>query len=156
MKPILGLVVIAIAACSTIPGTSIRDAELSLGGIALGETEQMIIARLGQPSQRLETGEGTEFQYPGLSILVGWPEQQAPGVPRRAFQITATGPSTCTPSGICPGMPFDRAVSRYGQPVITPRLAGSFMEYYSNQSSCWLQIAAPNGTIQSIAAVCQP
>lgn len=150
---VVAVVLSGSVACS---GAAIRDRELSLGGVALGDSETQVLAALGQPKTRTDTGEGVALEYSGLTVLIGWLDQAAPGKQQRVFQLTATGPNACTPSGICPGAPVSRAVAIYGQPVRAARQSGSFLEYYSNQSSCWLQVGASGDTIRSIGAVCQP
>jgi hypothetical protein len=135
---------------------AISDSELSLGGVALGETESNVLAMLGAPLEQSETGEGTALEYPGLTVFVGWLEQQAPGKERRVLQLSGTGSNACTPSGICPGMRVERVMAAYGQPVVAGRETGDFLEYYSHQSSCWLQVGTSEGSIRSVSAVCQP
>jgi len=155
MKSIL--VIVALFAGSAIGSTTaISDRELSLGGVSLGDTEEQVLAVLGRAPKRYDTGEGIALQYPGLTILMGWLEQQAPGKQRHVLQLTATGVNACTPSGICPGTLVSKAVATYGHPISAKREAGNFLEYYSNQSSCWLQLGTSGRTIRSISAVCQP
>lgn len=155
MKSILAFV--ALFAGSAIASTTaVSDRELSLGGVALGDTEAQVLAVLGQAPKRYDTGEGVDLQYSGLTVRVGWLEQQAPDKQRRVLQLNATGANACTPSGICPGALVSRAVTTYGQPIAAKRESGDFLEYYSNQSSCWLQLGTSGGTIRSISAVCQP
>jgi len=137
-------------------GKAINDKELSLSGVALGDTEERVLSILGEPKERLETGEGTEFKYAGLNVSIGWLEQQALGKQRRVWALRGTGAAACTPAGICPGMALGRASATYGVPVVAKRDYGTFSEYYSSQSSCWLQLAVSGGVIRAIAAVCQP
>ena len=137
-------------------GAAISDSELGLGGVALGDSESHVLAALGQPSQRSDTGEGFALEYPGLTILIGWLEQAAPGKQRHVLQLNATAPSACTPSEVCPGDPVSKVLDVYGQPIKVERESGGFLEYYSNQSSCWLQLGASGDTVHAISAVCQP
>jgi hypothetical protein len=155
MKSILAIVTLfaGLAAGST---SIIRDSELSLGGVALGDSEAQVLAMLGPAPRQSDTDEGVALEYADLTVLVGWLEQQAPGKQRRVLQLTATGPSACTPSGLCPGAPVSKVEATYGQPVQAKRESGSFLEYYSGESSCWLQVGASGETIRSISAVCQP
>jgi hypothetical protein len=135
---------------------TINDNELSLSGVALGDSEEGVRSLLGEPKERFDTGEGTEFRYTGLTVSIGWLEQQAPGKQRRVWALRGTGPAACTPAGICPGMAFERARATYGVPVLARRDYGTFMEYYSSESSCWLQLDVSGGVIRAIGAVCQP
>ena len=154
MKSIL--VAVALLTGSGSNGAAISDSELGLGGVALGDSESHVLAALGQPSQRSDTGEGFALEYPGLTILIGWLEQAAPGKQRHVLQLNATAPSACTPSEVCPGDPVSKVLDVYGQPIKVERESGGFLEYYSNQSSCWLQLGASGDTVHAISAVCQP
>jgi len=135
---------------------TINDNELSLNGVSLGDSEDRVLSVLGEPQERFETGEGTEFRYTGITVSIGWLEQQAPGKRRRVWALRGTGAAACTPVGVCPGMALDRASAIYGVPVVAKRDYGTFVEYYSSDSSCWLQLDVPDGVIRAIAAVCQP
>lgn len=135
---------------------AINDDELSLNGVALGDSEAGVLSILGEPHKRFETGEGTELQYTGLTVSIGWLEQQAPGKERRVWALRGTGAAACTPAGICPGVAFEQANAAYGVPVMTKRGQGTVMEYYNSESSCWLQLDVSGGVIRAISAVCQP
>jgi hypothetical protein len=112
--------------------------------------------QLGAPAEKLETGEGTELRYPGLIVTVGWLEQAAPGVERRVFALRADGSSVCTPKGLCPGMEVAHAFELYGPIEATVRETGTFFEYQPAAAHCWLQVSAPEQTINSLAVACQP
>ena len=155
MKSIVSIIIL-LSGSAAGSGASIPDGELSLGGVTLGDSESQVSALLGQPKKRSDTGEGIALEYPGLTVLVGWLEQAAPGKQRHVLQLNATGPTACTPSGVCPGAPVSKALATYGQPIKADRESGSFLEYYSNKSSCWLQLGTSAETIRSISAVCQP
>jgi hypothetical protein len=153
-----GLAVVTLFAAGPTLSDSgaINDDELSLNGVALGDSEKHVLSILGEPIERFETGEGTEFKYTGLIVSIGWLEQQAPGTHRRVWALRGIGAATCTPAGICPGMAFERANATYGVPVVAKRDHATVMEYYSSESSCWLQLDVSGGVIDAISAVCQP
>jgi hypothetical protein len=134
----------------------IPSSELSIGGVVSGATEASVLRLLGEPSKRVETGEGTELQYPGLVVMVGWLKQRAAGVQQRVVALRGTGPKTCTPRGLCPGMPVSEVNRLYGPSVPVQRESGSFLEYQPAGVSCWLQVSAPAGTVQALAVACQP
>ncbi|WP_162434833.1 hypothetical protein [Pseudoxanthomonas koreensis] len=150
------LAVALLSGSATDFGSAVTDEELSLGGVTLDDSESEVLAVLGQPVRQSDTGESIAFEYPGLTVMIGWLEQAGPGKSRRVLQLNATGQNACTPAGICPGAPLSKALAAYGQPIKSERESGSFWEYYSNQSSCWLQLGISGGTISSISAVCQP
>ena len=128
----------------------IKDQELSLGGVALGDTETSVLRKLGRPTRRTDTGDFLDIRldYPGLTVWLG--------EGRRVGEVLSTSKRHCTPSDICPGMSFARAKARYGTPLVSPRQGDAFIEYPSSESSCWLQLATRKGTIKSLRAECQP
>ena len=154
MRNILALSVLILAApawCCEVPSS-----ELSIGGVVSGATEASVLRLLGEPPQRVETGEGTELQYPGLVVTVGWLEQHAAGVQQRVLALRGTGPKACTPRGLCPGMPAPEVSRLYGPSEPVQRESGTFVEYQPEGISCWLQVSAPAGTVQTVAVACQP
>jgi hypothetical protein len=155
MKSILAIITLFVGSAAG-SASAVSDNELSLGGVALGDSEARVLVVLGQAPKQSDTGEGIALKYPGLTVLVGWLEQQTPDKQRHVLKLTATAPTACTPSGICPGVLVSKAVAAYGQPVQATRDSGSFLEYYSHQSSCWLQLGTSGDTVRSISAVCQP
>jgi hypothetical protein len=134
----------------------VTDRELAIGGVTLGETENSAITKLGKPLRRTDNGESVELEYQGMTVWVGWLEQARPNVPRRVYELLSTSNNRCTPSGICPGGGFDQVVAKLGTPIVVDREGGQFMEYFSSQSACWLQISVTAGIIQSVRAECQP
>ena len=153
---IAGLFLLVSVECfAKDPGT-ISDRELKVGGVALGDTERSVVARLGKPTRRIDTGEGIQLDYGGLTVWVGYLENAKPGVPRRVYELLSISKRYCTPSGVCPGVAFDKVRAKHGAPLVADRKDGQFMEYPSYQSQCWLQISVKAGIIQSVRAECQP
>jgi len=155
MKSIILAVAILSGSAADV-GVAVTDGELSLGSVTLGDSESQVLAALGQPVRKSDTGESIAFEYPGLTVHIGWLEQAAPGKSRYVLQLNATGQDACTPAGVCPGAPLSKALATYGQPLRSERDSGIFWEYYSSQSSCWLQLGVSGDTIGSISAACQP
>jgi len=151
------LAIAALACSSNVIARDLPKSELSVGGIAPGVTEAFVLRRLGQPLQRLETGEGTELRYPGLRIFVELLEQAAASAKtRRVLGVHATASHACTPRGVCPGRAVFAAQRLYGPGERTVRESGPVVEYYVESNSCWLQLSVPKGVIRSVAVVCQP
>ena len=134
----------------------IPSSELSIAGVESGETEASVMHQLGEPSERIDTGDGVELRYPGLVVTTGWLEQKAPGVQRRVLALLGTGPDTCTPRGLCPGMPASEVSRLYGPASPVQRESGSFLEYQPTGLACWLQVSASSALVESLAVVCQP
>ena len=144
----IALLVFAASPCPARQPTSLADSELSLGGIALGDTEQSVVAKLGDPYRTTDTGEGLRLDFSGLTI---WLEEE-----HRVAEILSTSSAACSPSGVCPGQALAVAKGKLGTPLVAIREDGRFMEYPSSQSPCWLQLAVLRGVVMSVRAECQP
>src|SRR5690606_22222086 len=140
-----------IALMLAIPSRAgeVGRSELSIGGVSSGATEASVLRTLGEPLQRAETGEGTELQYPDLVVTVGWLEHKGVGVQQRVLALRGTGPSACTPRGLCPGMAASQVRRLYGHSDPVQRESGVFVEYHPADISCWLQVSAPAGTVET-------
>lgn len=130
--------------------------ELSIGGVSSGDSEADVLGLLGEPMQRTETSEGLELHYPGLTVTVGWLEQAAEGVQRRVLALRGTGPKSCTPRGLCPGMSESLVRDLYGPSEPAQGNTGSFIEYQPEGVHCWLQVSVQDSIVQSLAVACQP
>ncbi|TWH98766.1 hypothetical protein IP90_03279 [Luteimonas cucumeris] len=144
------IIFLAIGTASAAEPSLVSDQELSLGGIALGDTEVAVLHKLGQPRRATDTGDflNIRMEYPGLTVWLG--------EGRRVGEVLSTSKQHCTPAGVCPGTPFAQAKEKYGPPLVANREDGTFMEYPSSQSACWLQIAVSKGIVRSVRAECQP
>lgn len=142
--------------CTPAQASDVPASELSIGGVASGATEASVIELLGEPSQRLDTGEGVDLRYPGLLITVGWFEHHDDGEPRRVLALFGNGPGACTPRGLCPGMPASQAGRLYGPTTPVQRGSGTFLEFQPEGVSCWLSISVPGPIVESVAVACQP
>lgn len=127
----------------------IAEAELSLGGVVVGQSEKDVIKRQGAPRKRTDMGEGFLLAYPGLDVYVG---AEGYGV----FDVVSKSAAYCTPSKVCPGMSVSLITRIYGKPVVAVREQGTFLEYTPEDSTCWLQVSAPRGIIRSLRIACQP
>lgn len=135
---------------------TIFNQKLALGGVAIGNTEQSVLTKLGKPIRKTNNGEGIQLDYKGLTIWIGWFEEAKPGVPRRVYELFSTSKQYCTPSGVCPGLTFEKVKTKLGEPLVADREEGRFVEYPSSESPCWLQISVKTGKIHSIRAECLP
>jgi hypothetical protein len=145
------IVVFALSAAASGYEYSIVSArELSLGGIAVGDSEDAVLARFGQPRRRTDAAGylNVQIDYPGLTIWVG--------EGRHVAEVLSTSGQYCTPAGLCPGMAFEEVHARYGTPLVSHLEEGSFLEYPTFESACWLQIAVRDAMVRSVRAVCRP
>lgn len=154
MKSAAIFIALCAASVAGEPAT-IPKAELSLGGVALGDGESRVYEVLG-PRAPIDTGEGWDLPYEGLTVSIGWLEQAGPGKERHVTSLEATGPGACTPAGVCPGSPIAVAEAAYGPPLKAVRETGTVLEFYGNDTSCWLQLGISGDEIAAIRAVCQP
>ena len=130
--------------------SEVREDELSLGGISLGQTEKVIIERLGAPKERVATGEGLRLIYDGVTFDLSLDPHFG------VYEMSGTGRNACTPSGICPGNRMADIRKRFGQSQVAKRERGTFFEYVAHGTPCWLQLAVRNDIVQSVRVVCQP
>ena len=121
--------------------------QLSLAGIAPGDTEAEVFNRLGPPNRVIDS-IFPRLEYPGMTV---WLDEN-----RQVVEIISTNAEDCTPDGVCPDMAFADVRALYGEPIVNDRENGRFMEYYSPGATCWLQIALDEQTVESVGVVCQP
>ena len=145
--PLLALLI--AGTCFATGSSQIVEADLKLGGIAIGSSETEMIKILGKPITRQDTGEGFKLGYAEFDVYV---DAQA----NRVFDIVSRNPSKCTPSKVCPGMSIRELTRAYGSPVLAVREEGSFLEYVPAGSACWLQASVGHEVISSLRIACQP
>lgn len=127
----------------------VPDREISLGGVAIGETPGTVIARLGEPRRKVEAADFLNIHYDYPQVRVSFSD----GVVAGLYSNHRKG---CTPRQLCPGDRLDKMRSLYGPSVVTDRESGRFYEYYGADSTCWLQISAKGKRIASVTVACQP
>lgn len=123
--------------------------EISLGGIEVGATLSEVTKKLGTP---LRKQDGIDF----LNLDYYYPHLQVSFSDRVVAGMYTDHPKGCTPMRLCPGDRLGKMRSLYGSPIVADRETGQFYEYYPNDFTCWLQIAAKGERIKSIAVACQP
>jgi hypothetical protein len=128
---------------------TVLESEISLGGIAIGDSPSEVTNKLGLPLRKVEELGFLSLHYYYPQVRVSFSEN----VVAELYSDKAAG---CTPRQLCPGDPLDKMRSLYGPPVIADREAGRFYEYYAADFTCWLQIRSKGKRISSIAVVCMP
>ncbi len=134
----------------------IRNSELAFDGVALGDTEASVLQKLGKPLRTTDTGEGRQLFYHGLTIRSGTFDKWDCGMQCRVDELLSTSPQRCTPSGVCPGMKLDEVKVPQGKLIVADGEGQAFVEFPSDESACWLQLALDNGIVTSVRAACQP
>ena len=136
--------VLALAAA-----TASSDAELSLGGIVLGQSEASVVRTLGQPKSRTNGSSDylpVRLTYSGFTVLLD--EQGVGGV-------ISTNKSFCTLANVCPGMPVAKARQVYGPAWVTGMVDES-PGGYVHGDGCWLEFSVKSDKVQSIELACSP
>lgn len=128
---------------------SVSDRELSLGGVAIGDTAAQVAARLGEPKRKVPAQDFLDLHYEYANLRVSFNGGIVAG-------LQAETRGACTPKGLCPGDRLDRMRVLYGAPIVSDRETGRYYEYVGGDAGCWLQIRARGKRLASIAVACQP
>ncbi len=146
--PILHLISLVLSSALLLQG-DIPARDVSIGGVAVGDSPSQVVKKLGEPSSRLETSDflNLHYKYPSLTVSFSG------GVVAGLF---ANSPDACTPKQLCPGDSLDKMRTLYGEPLVTDRENGRFYEYYGRDLYCWLKIPANGSKVTSITVACQP
>lgn len=123
--------------------------ELSLGGIAIGDSPSEVVGKHGEPLRKSITPDFLDLHYDYPQVRVSFSDDVVAGL----YSDKANG---CTPKGLCPGDSLKKMRAMYGPPASTVRDKKRFYEYYAADASCWLQIKSMRKKIASIAVACQP
>lgn len=128
---------------------SIPDGELSLGGVAVGQPLDAVVAKLGEPLRQEELADFIDLEYYYPQVRVSFNTGIVAG-------LRSDDSKACTPMGLCPGDGFDRMKTLYGAPKVSDRENGRFYAYYGSDGACWLEIPATAKKIASLSVVCMP
>jgi hypothetical protein len=128
---------------------SVSDRELSLGGVAIGDTAAQVVLRLGEPRRKASEQGFLDLHYEYTGLRVSFSEGIVAG-------LHADTRGACTPKGLCPGDRLDRMRALYGAPIVSDRETGRYYEYIGGDAACWLQIRAKDKRVVSIEVACQP
>lgn len=135
---------LAFAREGTVP-----EGEISLGGVAIGDSSSAVIARLGQPRRKVKAPDFLDLHYDYPNLRVSFSDGIVTG-------LYSDKPAGCTPMHLCPGDSLDRMRSLYGPPLVADRESGRFHEYHGAGTTCWLQIPATGKRVESVTVACQP
>lgn len=120
--------------------------ELSIAGISLSSTEDDILWLLGPPKSR-EALPGSFIDeilyYGGISISLAGGQ---------VWDIIATSPKFCTPSGVCPGDSVSRVFNTLGPTDIIGQRA---VYTASGMGSCVMDLSIAYNAVSQIQLVCQ-
>lgn len=117
--------------------------ELSIAGVTLSSTEDDIYWALGSPKSREISSGFVILYYGGMSVSLrdGY-----------VWDIIATSPKYCTPSGICPGDSVSRVFNMFGPTDIIGQRA---VYTASGMGGCVLDLSIAYDTVSQIQLICQ-
>ena len=134
---------------SALAQGDVPASEVSIGGVAVGDSISQVIKKLGEPRSKVEASDYLDLHYKYPNVTVSFSE----GVVAGLFTDSA---EACTPKQLCPGDSLDRMRHLYGKPLVIDRETGRFYEYYSQELYCWLKVPANDKKVSSITVACQP
>lgn len=129
---------------------TVYPGELNLSGLTLNTTETEIYSLLGPPKSR-EIGPTSYIDeilyYGGISIAVSG---------GMVWDIIATSPKFCTPSGVCPGDSVDWVFDTLGSTALVPAGSGQRAIYASpSMGSCSLNLDIVAEAVSQIELACR-
>ena len=145
----LGFALLLVPVMAFAEQGGVSETELSLGGVAIGDSTEAVIARLGQPKRQVPAQDFIDLHYDYPHMRVSFNGGIVAG-------LHAGKAGACTPKGLCPGDRFDRMRALYGEPIVADRETGRYYEYVGGDAACWLQIPARGKRVTSIDVACQP
>jgi len=126
---------------------SLWATELALGSIHYGDSKKSVLALLGKPSSESPANvKDPESKYPGLTITFSENAE--------VRYVVSSSDAYCTPSYVCPGMPFSRAQDSYGSIHILEASGDKVSAYFGSKLACKLTFEVQQGIIKSIGAGC--
>lgn len=146
-KPLLN--VLFLSSLALAHDGDIPAGEVSVAGVAIGDSPAQVENELGKPSRIIEESDYLDTHYVYSQLKVSFSE----GVVAGLYSDKARG---CMPKGLCVGDGLERMRALYGPPLVAERETGNFYEYYGQDLHCWLQIAVEGAKIASIRVACQP
>jgi len=146
--PVFHLTSILLSSALLTQG-DIPASEVSIGGVAVGDSPSQVIKKLGEPSSKVQASDYLNLHYKYPNMTVSFSEDVVAGL----FTDSTTA---CTPRQLCPGDSLDKMRSLYGEPLVTDRETGRFYEYYGQELYCWFKIPVKYREVSSITVACQP
>ena len=152
MKALTALMMIFAQLAPAYAGVSsvaFPEERLTLGGIAIGQSEASVTALLGNPKKRTEESDfflPITLSYPGL--VVSLDEQGVGGVHSSSEKF-------CTLANVCPGMTYAQVTEAYGHADPYERDGRVFRDYLWDDG-CWLRISFQANVATTVETTCSP
>jgi hypothetical protein len=126
----------------------IKDDQISLRGIQVGDSPKSVRAKLGKPNRVELSQDFLNKHYYYADLVVSFSDDVVAGLETR-------GRTACTPMKLCPGDSLVKMRKLYGTPVADPQ-RGTFEYYPTEYSGCWLRISRAAEKVRAIEVACQP
>jgi hypothetical protein len=126
----------------------VSSSEFDLSGLSFYTLKEDILALLGPPKSRdiAPTAYIDEvLYYGGISIAIAGGQ---------VWDIIATSPKFCTPSGVCPGDSVDYVFDILGATDITQSDGGERATYTAPDTGCSLNLDIVADTVSQIGITC--
>ena len=142
------LTILSAASCVADAGRPMSANELSLGGVAIGDSEAVAIASLGDVVRTEHPNDylTIELESDGLTVFLD--PQEGVG------EIFSERSKHCTSAGVCPGMPFGKVSAALGRPIITNQDSSRFVAHYATTTDCWIELLVNAGRVVSVRIAC--
>jgi hypothetical protein len=142
------LIILSAASCAADADLPVTSTELSLGGVAIGDSEAAAESALAQVvrSEHPDNYLTIKLESAGLTVLID--PQEGVG------EISSERPQHCTSTGVCPGMLFDDVPATLGRPSITNQDSSHFLAQYATTTDCWIELSVNAGRVESVRIAC--
>ena len=148
MRAIVFVLILGAVSCATYTPGLISINELSLGGVAVGDSESVVLSKLGHARRSEHPDDYLTVQLESSGLIVSLDPQDGVG------GIFSDRPGHCTPSGICPGTAFAEVEVRLGRPIVLNRDKSHYTAQFASKSDCWLEVVVHMGFVESIRIAC--
>jgi hypothetical protein len=148
MRAIAFVLLFGAVSCATHAPSLIANNELSLAGVAVGDSEAIVLSKLGHPRRSEHPDDYLTVQLESSGLIVSLDPQDGVG------GIFSDRPGHCTPSGICVGTAFAEVEAMLGRPVVLNRDESRYTAQFASKSDCWLEVVVHIGLVESIRIAC--
>jgi hypothetical protein len=148
MRAIAFVLVLGAASCATRAPGLIPNNELSLAGVAVGDSEAVVLSKLDHPRRSEHPDDYLTVQLESSGLIVSLDPQDGVG------EIFSDHLGHCTPSGICVGTAFSEVEAMLGLPAALNRDQSRYTAQFASKNDCWLEVVVHIDFVESIRIAC--
>jgi hypothetical protein len=148
MRAIAFVLVLGAASCATRAPGLIPNNELSLAGVAVGDSEAVVLSKLDHPRRSVHPDDYLTVQLESSGLIVSLDPHDGVG------GIFSDRPGHCTPSGICVGTAFAEVEAMLGRPAVLNRDQSRYTAQFASKTDCWLEMVVHIDFVESIRVAC--